>query len=161
MKISVLYNILLKASPQCLDSCPEPLKNQDIARVSVAACATYACRGYQMFAATVADIEAALNPVTVTESELREQLPPEFTEFYDVFLLKEAERLPPHQSNDHEIKLLPGKTLPFGSLYGMSRDKLKVLKEWIKENLRKGFICPSSSPAVSPILFVKKPGGGL
>ncbi|KKK17772.1 hypothetical protein AOCH_007509 [Aspergillus ochraceoroseus] len=95
-----------------------------------------------MFAATVTDIEAALNPVTVTESELREQLPPEFTEFYD-------------------IKLLPGKTLPFGSLYGMSRDELKVLKEWIKENLRKGFICPSSSPAASPVLFVKKPGGGL
>jgi hypothetical protein len=29
------------------------------------------------------------------------------------------------------------------------------------ENLKKGFIHPSSSPTASPVLFVKKPGGGL
>ncbi|KKK17288.1 hypothetical protein AOCH_007589 [Aspergillus ochraceoroseus] len=111
---------------------PDPNKfnsQQNIARVLVAACAAYARRGYWMFAATVADIKAALNPVTVTESELREQLPPEFTKFYDMFSPKEAERLPPHQPNNYEIKLLPGKTPPFGSLYSISRDKLKVLKE--------------------------------
>jgi hypothetical protein len=43
----------------------------------------------------------------------------------------------------------------------MSRNELKALKKWLEENLRKGFIRPSSSPAASPILFVKKPGGGL
>ena len=43
----------------------------------------------------------------------------------------------------------------------MSREELKVLKEWIEENLKRGFIRPSSSPAASPVLFVKKPGGGL
>ena len=43
----------------------------------------------------------------------------------------------------------------------MSRNELTVLKEWLEENLRKGFIRPSSSPAASPVLFVKKPGGGL
>jgi len=43
----------------------------------------------------------------------------------------------------------------------MSRTELKVLKEWLDENLKKGFIRPSSSAAASPILFVKKPGGGL
>lgn len=49
----------------------------------------------------------------------------------------------------------------FGPLYPMSRDELEALKEWIKENLQKGFIRPSSSPAASPVLFVKKPDGGL
>ncbi|KAG0159972.1 hypothetical protein PDIDSM_7499 [Penicillium digitatum] len=43
----------------------------------------------------------------------------------------------------------------------MSRNELEVLKDWIEDNLRKGFIRPSSSPAASPVLFVKKPGGGL
>ncbi|KAG0154825.1 hypothetical protein PDIDSM_395 [Penicillium digitatum] len=43
----------------------------------------------------------------------------------------------------------------------MSRNELEVLKDWIEDNLRKGFIQPSSSPAASPVLFVKKPGGGL
>ncbi|KAI1000572.1 hypothetical protein K3495_g7622 [Podosphaera aphanis] len=43
----------------------------------------------------------------------------------------------------------------------MSREELEVLKKYIKENLENGFIKPSSSPAASPVLFVKKPGGGL
>ena len=43
----------------------------------------------------------------------------------------------------------------------MSRDELQALKEWLTENLNKGFIRPSSSPVASPVLFVKKPGGGL
>jgi hypothetical protein len=43
----------------------------------------------------------------------------------------------------------------------MSRDELTVLREWLLENLRKGFIQSSSSPAASPVLFIKKPGGGL
>jgi hypothetical protein len=43
----------------------------------------------------------------------------------------------------------------------MSRKELLVLKEWLEENLRKGFIRPSSSRAASPVLFVDKPGGGL
>ena len=38
----------------------------------------------------------------------------------------------------------------------MSRAQLTVLREWLKENLRKGFICPSSLPASSPVLFVSK-----
>ncbi|EMD84878.1 hypothetical protein COCC4DRAFT_45974 [Bipolaris maydis ATCC 48331] len=43
----------------------------------------------------------------------------------------------------------------------MSRKELIALREWLEENLRKGFICLSSSPTASPILFVKKPDGGL
>ena len=36
-----------------------------------------------------------------------------------------------------------------------------MLKKYVKENLEKGFIRPSTSPASSPVLFVKKPGWGL
>jgi len=43
----------------------------------------------------------------------------------------------------------------------MSRTELEALKEWLDENLKKGFIRLSSSAAASPILFVKKPRGGL
>jgi len=43
----------------------------------------------------------------------------------------------------------------------MSREELKTLREWLMENLEKGFIRPSSSSIASPVLFVKKPGGGL
>jgi hypothetical protein len=43
----------------------------------------------------------------------------------------------------------------------MSKDKLLVLRKFLDENLAKGFIRISVSPAVSLVLFAKKPGGGL
>jgi hypothetical protein len=36
------------------------------------------------------------------------------------------------------------------------RIELEALKKWLDENLSKGFICTSSSPAGTPILFIKK-----
>src|SRR5436305_13121341 len=43
----------------------------------------------------------------------------------------------------------------------MSRDELLVLQKTLNDLLDKGFIRASNSPAASPILFAKKPGGGL
>jgi hypothetical protein len=43
----------------------------------------------------------------------------------------------------------------------MSRAELVVLKEWLEENMSKGFIRQSSSPFAAPVLFAKTPGGGL
>ena len=54
-----------------------------------------------------------------------------------------------------------GTQLPAGSLYGMSRDELEVLKNYLEDNLSKGYIRASSSHAAAPVLFVKKPGRGL
>jgi hypothetical protein len=45
---------------------------------------------------------------------------------------------------------------PFGAQHGMTEEQLKALKEFIEENLRKGFIQASSSPAGAPVLFVTK-----
>jgi hypothetical protein len=43
----------------------------------------------------------------------------------------------------------------------MSRDELLVLRKTLTEYLNKGFIRVSSSLAAAPVLFVRKPGGGL
>ena len=159
-KIRALHDILQKTRPKHLPGRPEGLKHRDIAAISMSACCAYARRSYRLFTVTIEDIEAALNP-TPDDEDLTTKLPPEFRDFADVFSPKEAERLPPHRPYDHDIKLQDGKVPPFGPLYPMSREELKVLKEWIEENLKRGFIRPSSSPAASPVLFVKKPGGGL
>ena len=39
--------------------------------------------------------------------------------------------------------------------------ELEALREWIKDNLDKGFICSSSSTAGAPVLFAKKSVGSL
>ena len=53
------------------------------------------------------------------------------------------------------------KTPPWGLLYNMSQDELKVLKKYLKKNLSKGFIRTSSFLAISLILFAYKLGSGL
>jgi hypothetical protein len=46
-------------------------------------------------------------------------------------------------------------------LYGMTQEDLLPLKEYIEENLTKGFIQASSSPAGAPVLFVKNSDGSI
>ena len=43
----------------------------------------------------------------------------------------------------------------------MSTKELKTVKEYLINNLRKGFIKPLQAPFAALILFVKKPIGGL
>ena len=93
--------------------------------------------------------------------DLRLLVPEHFHEFLHVFKKGKAQELPPHWTYDHSIPLKPNPTPPFGPLYGMSHKELLVLKEYIKENLAKGFIRHSSSPAGAPVLFVKKADGLL
>jgi hypothetical protein len=54
------------------------------------------------------------------------------------------------------IPLEKGKSPPFRLIYQMSADELKLLKEYINDNLKKGFIRPSKSPAGSLMLWVPK-----
>ena len=109
--------------------------------------------------ASLEDIQKALEPKTFIDP--RTKLPEHYHEFLPVFDQREADKLPPHRDCDHKIELLPGKTAPAGPLYNMSEDELKVLRKFLRENLDKGFIRASSSPAASPVLFARKPGGGL
>ncbi|KAI0998691.1 hypothetical protein K3495_g9504 [Podosphaera aphanis] len=43
----------------------------------------------------------------------------------------------------------------------MSNGELEALRSYLQENLEKGLIEPSTAFFSSPVLFVKKPGGGL
>ena len=108
---------------------------------------------------TIEDIEQALKDKPRSDPSLK--LPKIYHEFLSVFSIEEADKVPPHRPSHHRIILKPGAEPPWGPQYGMSRNELLVLKKYLKENLDKGFIRPSSSPASSPVLFVKKPGGGL
>ena len=115
--------------------------------------------GVELFSATMRDIEKALAPKVRTDPAI--VLPPEYHEFLSVFSQNEADKLPPHRPSDHRIELQPGKEPGYSPFYNMSQDELKVLKKFLDENLTKGFIRPSSSPAASPVLFARKPSGGL
>jgi hypothetical protein len=43
----------------------------------------------------------------------------------------------------------------------MNIEEIEVVREYILDNLYKGFIIPSNAPFTSPILMAEKLGGGL
>ena len=88
-------------------------------------------------------------------------LPSEYVLFRDVFEEKNADILPQHRPYDIGIDLKPGAIVPFGPIYNLSEPELKELRDYVEENLAKGFIRPSKSPGGAPILFVKKKDGSL
>ena len=82
--------------------------------------------------------------------------------YRDVFTAVNAEQLPPHRPGvDLAIELQEGRQPPYGPLYPLSPAELEVLREYIQENLAKGFIRPSKSPAGAPVLFSPKKDGSL
>ena len=84
------------------------------------------------------------------------QIPTKYQAFTKVFSKKKANELPAHGTHDHSINLESTRNLPFGPLYNLSGNELKVLWDYLADNLVKGFIQISISPSEVPILFVKK-----
>jgi hypothetical protein len=116
----------------------------------------------RIFKASLYDINQVIEGKDLKEWLREEIVPKQYHEFLPLFNKVLANRLPPHQPGiDHEVRLKDGETPTWGPLYSMSRAELVVLKEWLEENMSKGFIRQSSSPFAAPVLFTKKPGGGL
>ena len=88
------------------------------------------------------------------------KIPTEYWDLREAFSEKKADELPAHGPQDHAIDI-EGGSPPWGPLYNMSCGELAVLRDYIKTNLAKGFIRPSTSSAGAPILFVKKKDGSL
>lgn len=117
-------------------------------------------RSQMIFAASLRDIEKALKKKSITNPCTI--LPERYHDWLDVFDRTEAEKLPPNRPGiDTSIEIEEGKTVPWGPLYSMSENELLVLRKTLNDYLSKGFIRVSKSPAAAPVLFVKKPGGGL
>jgi hypothetical protein len=92
---------------------------------------------------------------------LKAKVPAQYHDLLEAFSKRKADTLPPHRPYDLSIDLEEGKRPPFGPIYPLSELELKTLHAWIEENLSKGFIRASKSPAGAPILFVKKKDGSL
>ena len=67
-------------------------------------------------------------------------LPEQYKSYQDVFEKKIADILPQHQLYDYAIGIKDGAQVPFGPIYNLCQNELATLKEYIDENLAKGFI---------------------
>jgi hypothetical protein len=79
-------------------------------------------------------------------------------EFPDVFP-EELPSMTPDRDIEFVIELKPGTAPIYKNPFRMTTPELAELKEYIKELLEKGFICPSSSSWGAPVIFVPKKDG--
>ena len=89
------------------------------------------------------------------------EIPKELLSIKEVFDEKLPDILPPHRPYDCTIDLKPNSAPFYGPLYSLTVQEQETLKEYIDENLKKGFIKPSKSPYGAPVLFVPKKDGSL
>ena len=79
-------------------------------------------------------------------------------DYSDVFVDSELVALPPKRPSDCRIPLFPDSKPYAGKVYNLTIEEKETMKTWIAENLRKGFIRPSSSSYAAPCFFVKQKG---
>ena len=79
--------------------------------------------------------------------------------YLKVFEKKNLERMPTRKTWDHTIDLKEGFVPKKSKIYPLSRVEREKVQEFVKDQLRKGYIRPSKSPQTSPVFFVPKKDG--
>lgn len=101
-------------------------------------------------------IKAEKEKIRLSENEIPEQ----YKEFADVFSEEKARRFPPTREEDHEIKFLEETLKSFtAQTYKMDAEQTKFMRNWLTEELEKGFIRESKSPYPSLTFLIKKKNG--
>ena len=75
-----------------------------------------------------------------------EIVPRRFHKYLKVFEKKDSERMPIRKAWDHAIDLKEGFVPKKGKIYLLSRVEREEIQEFVKDQLRKGYIRPSKSP---------------
>ena len=118
-------------------------------------------KGAQVFAVSMRDIQYQAEKEARAETDPKSVVPQEYHNFLDVFSKKDSDTLPPYQKYDHKIHLEEEQKPGHAPLYKMSPEELDAVKRYLDSHLAKGFIQASSASYSLPVLFVKKPGGGI
>ena len=93
------------------------------------------------------------------EAEAKKLVPEKFHKWIKVFGKKQSERISMKKIWDHAIDLKEKFTPRKGKIYPLSREEKEEVREFIQEQLRKGYIQPSKSPQTAPVFFVGKKDG--
>jgi len=97
--------------------------------------------------------------VAKSEAEAKKLVPEKFHRWIKVFGKKQLERMPTRKLWDHAIEVKERFVPRKGKVYPLSREEREEVREFVKEQLRKGYIWPSKSPQTAPVFFVGKKDG--
>ena len=91
--------------------------------------------------------------------ETEEMVPQRFHKYLKVFEKKDSERMLMRKTWDHAIDLREEFVPKKRKIYPLSKVEREEVQEFVKDQLRKGYIRPSKSPQTSPVFFVPKKDG--
>ena len=97
-----------------------------------------------------------------SESPIDPSIPPYYHRHWKVFDETASYRFPPARRDDHPINLKPGApdTLDC-KIYRLTEVELQTTKDFIRDELAKGYIEESNSPYTSPLFYQAKKDGKL
>jgi len=93
------------------------------------------------------------------EVEARKLVPEKFHQWIKVFGKKQSERMPMRKLWNYTIEVKKGFVPRKGKVYPLLREEREEVREFVKEQLRKGYIRPSKSLQMTPVFFVGKKDG--
>ena len=91
--------------------------------------------------------------------ETEEMVPQRFHKYLKVFEKKDSERMLMRKTWDHAIDLREEFVPKKRKIYPLSKVEREEVQEFVKDQLRKGYIRPSKSPQISLVFFVLKKDG--
>jgi len=94
--------------------------------------------------------------IKLDREKVKKMVPQKFHRWLKVFGKVELERMLIRKPWDHAINLKEDFVPRKGRTYLMSRQEKEEVREFVEEQLRKGYIRPSKSPQTSPVFFVGK-----
>jgi len=94
-----------------------------------------------------------------SEVEAKKLVPEKFHRWIKVFGKKQSERMPTRKLWDHAIDVKEGFVPRKGKVYPLSREEREEVREFVKEQLWKGYIRLSKSPQTALVFFVGKKDG--
>ena len=97
--------------------------------------------------------------VELNKEKVRKMVPQKFHRWLKVFEKAESERMPVRKPWDHAINLREDFIPRKGRTYLMLREEKEEVREFVEEQLKKGYIQPSKSPQTLPVFFVGKKDG--
>ena len=109
---------------------------------------------YNIFMTSLHEIEWELED---QQNPAETELPAEYQTFADIFSKEVSDCLPPSHTCNHKIKLDLDTDVAcavgYSPLYKQTTEHLEAAKQYIVDNLQKGFIVPSHMPFTSPFLM--------
>ena len=158
---ATLGNDVLPVIVQSLSPKPPPLETND----------TYARRlnpeetrriVEELTSDSMANSTSTQLTIAAQQYTVKTALPPEYAKYARLFDEEVSHRFPPSCPWDHAIDFVKNAP-PFldCKIYPMTREEDVALKDFLEEQLRKGYICPSMSPYASLFFFIHKKNGKL